>query len=254
MKLKSLLLSFFISTFQIIFSQNITLVSYNVSINGVNSEAQLMFDNETSIYNEGFTSNETMSQNGNNFTIGKFQKSRIIQFSNYPSNLFIEIYENNDPYSGIDKDYFLKDSIPNLVWEILDTPLKKFLGYDCKSAKIKFRGTTFLVLYTEAIPTIFGPWKFHNLPGLILSAKSLENPLNKWEANKIELVEERIMNDNFKVDKYSMKFKDFVNEQDLKSIELSKQIHAKMGTPYVERSKAYIRDKARERWYEWDTY
>lgn len=68
------------------------------------------------------------------------------------------------------QDWFRYDEeMPQLDWELTDS-VTTVLGYDCLSAKCKFRGREWRVFYTEDIPLMDGPWKLHGLPGLIMKA------------------------------------------------------------------------------------
>ncbi|MGZ9677432.1 GLPGLI family protein [Flavobacterium sp. GNP001] len=46
---------------------------------------------------------------------------------------------------------------------------KEILGYSCKKATTEFAGRTYVAWYTTDISISDGPYKFHGLPGLILS-------------------------------------------------------------------------------------
>lgn len=63
-----------------------------------------------------------------------------------------------------------EEDMPQFGWELTDTTAS-VLGYTCQGAKCKFRGREWTVLFTEDIPIMDGPWKFHGLPGLIMKAR-----------------------------------------------------------------------------------
>lgn len=68
------------------------------------------------------------------------------------------------------QDWFRYDEeMPSFDWELTDS-VTNVLGYECQSAKCKFRGREWTVFYTEDIPLTDGPWKLHGLPGLIMKA------------------------------------------------------------------------------------
>ena len=88
---------------------------------------------------------------------------------------FMTIYKNYPDgrlthTEKICKDWFRYDEdMPQLHWELNDS-VTNVLGYECKSARCKFRGREWMVFYTEDIPLMDGPWKLHGLPGLIMKA------------------------------------------------------------------------------------
>lgn len=68
------------------------------------------------------------------------------------------------------QDWFrYEEEMPRFEWVLTDS-VANVLGYECHSARCKFRGREWTVFYTEDIPLMDGPWKFHGLPGLIMKA------------------------------------------------------------------------------------
>lgn len=68
------------------------------------------------------------------------------------------------------QDWFrYEEDMPQFEWEMTDS-VANVLGYECQSARCKFRGREWTVFYTEEIPLSEGPWKLHGLPGLIMKA------------------------------------------------------------------------------------
>ena len=61
------------------------------------------------------------------------------------------------------------ENMPQFDWELIDS-VATVLGYECRSARCKFRGREWTVFYTEEISLPDGPWKLHGLPGLIMKA------------------------------------------------------------------------------------
>lgn len=62
-----------------------------------------------------------------------------------------------------------EEDMPAFDWQLTDSTTS-VLGYECHAAKCSFRGRDWTVFYTEEIPVMDGPWKFHGLPGLIMKA------------------------------------------------------------------------------------
>lgn len=88
---------------------------------------------------------------------------------------FMTIYKNYPAgrlthTEKICQDWFrYEEEMPSLDWELTDSTTT-VLGYECQSARCKFRGREWTVFYTEEIPLTDGPWKLHGLPGLIMKA------------------------------------------------------------------------------------
>ncbi|QOW09556.1 GLPGLI family protein [Kaistella flava (ex Peng et al. 2021)] len=83
---------------------------------------------------------------------------RVIKFPN--SNLIIYI-----TFLSWDK-YIIKQDI-DLKWT-LENDFSKILNYDVQKATIEFGGRKWIAWFTKEIPIQDGPYKFKNLPGLIL--------------------------------------------------------------------------------------
>ncbi|MCB0740009.1 MAG: GLPGLI family protein [Chitinophagaceae bacterium] len=69
--------------------------------------------------------------------------------------------------------YLLKDSVKDLKWNILEDT-SNILGYLCTKAFTRFRGRDYEAWFTNQIPVSCGPYKFGNLPGLVLDIKELK--------------------------------------------------------------------------------
>ena len=65
------------------------------------------------------------------------------------------------------------------------------MGYECNKAEISFGGRNWEAWYTGDIPIQDGPYKFSNLPGLILEIYSLDKEYNFTvkEMQKIENIQ-----------------------------------------------------------------
>ncbi len=62
--------------------------------------------------------------------------------------------------------YYYTEPSPNIKWH-LEKGTREICGYNCKKATANFRGRNWTAWYCD-IPLNNGPWKFGNLPGLIL--------------------------------------------------------------------------------------
>lgn len=92
---------------------------------------------------------------------------------------FMTIYKNYPAgrlthTEKICQDWFrYEEEMPSLDWELTDS-VAIVLGYECQSARCKFRGREWTVFYTEDIPLTDGPWKLYGLPGLIMKASDAD--------------------------------------------------------------------------------
>ncbi|MDN3586811.1 GLPGLI family protein [Pedobacter aquatilis] len=86
-----------------------------------------------------------------------------------PSFIYKNFSRRNIFFDGIVgfKPYLASDSIPNFKWKITKER-GKVLNYSCTKAVAKFRGRTYTAWYTDEISIRNGPWKFCDLPGLII--------------------------------------------------------------------------------------
>jgi GLPGLI family protein len=77
-----------------------------------------------------------------------------------------------------------KDSLNIFNWEIKEDT-KTILGYSCQLAVVTLEEGLMKFWFTAALPDA-GPWKFGNLPGLILAVKSKDDYVS-WEALGIRI-------------------------------------------------------------------
>lgn len=85
--------------------------------------------------------------------------------------------KNNLVYTNhfvLTKEMPVKDTLSQLFdWQLVEGS-KEILGYECKRAKVHYRGRNFEAWYAPTIPVRNGPYKFHGLPGLILAINTLD--------------------------------------------------------------------------------
>jgi GLPGLI family protein len=116
----------------------------------------------------------------------------------------------------------IKDSINIFHWEIKEMK-KEILGFSCQLATSSFRGRNYEAWFTEQLPS-GGPWKFDDLPGMILAVKSVDNYLS-WEAVAVKIKNENVdlekTENPFKGDK-SLSWGDFKKLYKEKAIATSK--------------------------------
>lgn len=98
-------------------------------------------------------------------------------------------YYQNYPTAGtltvrsfiIKFDYEYSEPLVDFDWIMVPDSTLTILGYPCYLATTSFRGRQYKAYFTTEIPTQYGPWKFRNLPGLILRVSDTDN-LFEWEA------------------------------------------------------------------------
>ena len=66
--------------------------------------------------------------------------------------------------------FLVIDSLENQSWEVT-SETKQLLGFNAYKAIGNYRGRTYDVWFTPDIPINNGPWKFDNLPGLIIKVE-----------------------------------------------------------------------------------
>ncbi len=79
-----------------------------------------------------------------------------------------------DQLPGDPNSYQVTEPYTPIKWDLL--PEEKLIqGYLCKRASAIIGGRHYSVWYTDRIPIGFGPWKLHDLPGLIIQANDDAN-------------------------------------------------------------------------------
>jgi|TARA_B110000091_G_C13737671_1_gene441872 GLPGLI family protein len=73
----------------------------------------------------------------------------------------------------------------SIEWNYINET-KKIDKYLCKKATTKFRGRLYVAWYSEEIPIIVGPWKFHGLPGAIIEISDSSGQVS-FNLEKIEI-------------------------------------------------------------------
>ncbi|MFL0162266.1 GLPGLI family protein [Aquirufa salirivi] len=83
-----------------------------------------------------------------------------------------------------DEVFYIKENLEGLVkWEIQNEK-KQILGYTCQKAISNFRGRRYVAHFSSKLPISDGPFKYFNLPGLILEVYSTDGFV-KFSANSI---------------------------------------------------------------------
>lgn len=127
-------------------------------------------------YNNAHFKKEAKDSIGKQYYISK--KNIIFRDHIYTQNKFVPV--------------IVTENLPVLNWR-LDSEFLKINNLECNKATLDFRGRRYYAWYTTKIPTRFGPWKFHGLPGLIVKIetddKTISFDLVKLEYNTKEKIE-----------------------------------------------------------------
>lgn len=83
------------------------------------------------------------------------------------------------------EDGTYRELLDEMKWTIVEDSTKKVLGYECIMATTDYHGRSWKAWFTPEIPLHDGPWKFRNLPGLILKAETPDSAFS-FEATGIE--------------------------------------------------------------------
>ncbi|NRT13493.1 GLPGLI family protein [Flavobacterium sp. 14A] len=79
--------------------------------------------------------------------------------------------------------YMYNQTLDKFNWK-LEEGQREILGYKCKKATTQFAGRDYIAWYAPGINVTDGPYKFHGLPGLILS---LYDTNNYYQFNAINI-------------------------------------------------------------------
>ena len=147
-------------------------IEYKVKLNHSERNGVLTLnENETPFYyevsNKGETKRKKSEQDGSyQYTITLKSKNNNKRYQIY--------YKQKDTLLNIDyinnEKVLCYENFPNMKWEI-QNDTKTISNYICAKAETTFRGRKYIAWFTTEIPIRFGPWKFNDLPGLILMKK-----------------------------------------------------------------------------------
>ncbi len=90
------------------------------------------------------------------------------------SNVIIKNEEKITVQDRFRELYQYEEEKPNLDWK-LEQGFKKILNYNCKKARVEYGGRSYTAWYAPEIPISCGPYKFSDLPGLILEIYDSKN-------------------------------------------------------------------------------
>jgi len=79
-----------------------------------------------------------------------------------------------DLKTDLGQSFLYKEDLPQITWTILNEN-QTILSNQCQKATTIFRGRKYEAWFTANIPINNGPWKFGELPGLILKISDTQN-------------------------------------------------------------------------------
>jgi GLPGLI family protein len=122
-----------------------------------------------------------------------------IQFD--PKSFFIQKGNNTvfftEKYKGVKS--IIKDELPKFNWNLESNEIKKIGNFVCKKATTNYRGSQIVAWYAEELNYPFGPWKFKDLPGIILEVYNINSQsIEHWVAKKITFPFNKAVNFEYK--------------------------------------------------------
>ncbi|MFW5872460.1 MAG: GLPGLI family protein [bacterium] len=159
------ILSFFIFLLLYInsFSQQMGEAVYSIKLaeDYFEFDATLLFESSKSIFSYKIFNKNPWQFNSDELTQTVYSDSiGYIYFKN-KEKFFVRQYCSEN-------EVFIYEDFIQLNWNITEKE-RIIEGLLCKNATTTFRGRSYNVWFSPAIPTTCGPWKFQGLPGLIVS-------------------------------------------------------------------------------------
>lgn len=171
------------------FGQSV-IINYDVYFNTdrpVVKKGTLYVNNNKQLYIQGANSERKVSAVDENNNINISSRGYIDYYK-------ID-YNNENLEAKLDikgKEYMLNEEIPSMSWEI-HSDKKNINGIPCRKATLKFRGRSYTAWFSNDFGVTGGPWKFNNVPGLILNIYD-DTKRFEWQATNIK--EDRIPIEN----------------------------------------------------------
>lgn len=148
------------------------------------------------------------------------RRSANIFVNKFFSDNNMRVYDDFDDQFG-----FYDENLDEMQWIICDS-VKSILDYECILAETDYHGRHWKVWFSPEIPIQDGPWKFHGLPGLILSAED-STGMHKFESTGLEQT---------KVPIPSMYRQDYYNKENRKSFLNAKRQYFNNPIAYIMQS------------------
>jgi len=172
-------------SFQTLFVQYTHSIHMESLPNATIINSYLTLNNSNSIYEMDFMNNrDAFSEDEYEENEGK--KGVLLSIKPKVNDFIFKNSKEKISYSvsriGMEP-FLIKDSDSIFEWLVSDE-YKTILGYKCQKATTNFRGRNYTAFFSTDIPYQNGPWKFGNLPGLILEVYS-DDDVFKITANKL---------------------------------------------------------------------
>jgi GLPGLI family protein len=158
------------------------IVNYDVYFNTdrpVIKKGTLYVTNNKQIYIQGANSERKVSAVDENNNI-KISSRGYIDYYKID-------YQNENLEAKLDikgTEYMLIEEIPSMPWKI-HSDEKNINGVPCRKATLKFRGRSYTAWFSDNFGVTGGPWKFNNVPGLILNIYD-DTKRFEWQATTIK--------------------------------------------------------------------
>ena len=241
-----------------LFGQNTINVIYENNVNGKILHSVMIFDEQEKSF---LTLDPTYRENQKS-TITHLGEDEISLHINKSTEIVSVLYKNNDSLTYLsyiptkDKKIEVYDVPPKMKWDIHPDDKKQILGYECIKATTVFRGTKIIAYFTTSIPTVFGPYKFDGLPGLVLEVIDANPGMN----NSTKAIEIRLNSNNdvqsLELNSNYIDYKTFIVEaekQAAKEIqEFTKKMSASLPRGATTKNDGVLNRTGYEKTYEWE--
>src|SRR5690554_5979665 len=136
---------------------------------GVDYNAILMFDNNSSLYITRKDSLEKTKIDGQKSVITAQGGSNFTAVTNKKGFQYNNLIKKDSFYSRDLGFNYVKEKTPKISWKI-EKETKNIGQLTCQKATATFRGRDYTAWFAPDIPLPYGPWKLQGLPGIILEA------------------------------------------------------------------------------------
>lgn len=238
---------------QQLFSQKPRLfVEYKVEKPNITTVESLLASSDSSLYTTKAINQKNLDGKINSES-SLFIKAEFTKINEI--NIYSKISSDTIFFESIgrNKTYLAKDILNKYKWDIDYNSSKRINNYLCKKATTNFRGTQIVAWFTEDIPIPVGPWKFQDLPGLILEVYNVNEPnLYRWIASKIVYPFQNSSSLSFDNSNEIITYRSLVELGDKRRKENQKRLRSKFKRSTVVNNSKTIRTSI-EKIYEWET-
>ena len=205
-------------------SNKLTEVKYLYKQGDANFNCQLIFNDKNSIFFITEIENDNNENESTNFRI--YDKNTDFIFTFLDSNIIFYTHKNFT--KKFFTDSIIKDTVNLIEWKLIDN-FKTINNLNCQKATSYYNGRNYIAWFCNDIQTKFGPYKFFNLPGLIIEIYD-ENKKYFFNALKINNLLDfdfnnytNLLNKNKYLSRADFKKSFYLYFEDIKNKLLSKQ-------------------------------